>query len=177
MRSLPLAAGLIALAAASTLAKADEVVNFTISGSPFVVYNPIGTPPSPNPTESGGFTYDFTTNTVSNNTVSLTDGYVDFSDEFNPMQYATAPVRGSVNGQTVYNIGHLNPNGGAFSIGDYANTTTDAGIFVSEQAIYEGSITPVVTPEPSGVALLGTGLLGVVGTMRKRFNHSRQRTA
>ncbi len=36
--------------------------------------------------------------------------------------------------------------------------------------IASGSLTPVVTPEPSSIALLGTGLLGVAALVCKRFS-------
>jgi hypothetical protein len=33
----------------------------------------------------------------------------------------------------------------------------------------DGPAPPSVTPEPSGIALLGTGVLGIAGVVRKRF--------
>ena len=53
-------------------------------------------------------------------------------------------------------------NLGSFEIlgGDTANTYNDLGLV---------DFSAQVTPEPSSIALLGTGLLGTLGVMRKRF--------
>lgn len=172
MRTRSLAAGLIALIAASTLAKADDIVSFTISGTPAISYDPYPSPP-PNPTETGTFTYDFTTNTVLSNTVSLTDGYLDASTYFTPTQYATAPTYGYCNDVLGCDIGNLTMSGGMFSIGVYGHFGPSPGQFFAEQAFYDGTITPsttsAVSPEPSSFVLLGTGILGVAGTLRRRY--------
>jgi alpha-acetolactate decarboxylase len=40
----------------------------------------------------------------------------------------------------------------------------------AEGNVYSGSITPAAAPEPSSMALLGTGLLGVAGIIRRRIS-------
>lgn len=84
-------------------------------------------------------------------------------------------TKGYVDGHTFY-IGSAND---LFSFtddlhnfplaGGQFNTQDASGNYVGG-AQYSGTMTPVsVTPEPSSFALLGTGLLGVAGVLRRRF--------
>ncbi|HEY1903077.1 MAG TPA: PEP-CTERM sorting domain-containing protein [Terracidiphilus sp.] len=47
----------------------------------------------------------------------------------------------------------------------------ESEIVAGNRSVTSGSVTPlaVVTPEPSSLLLFGTGLLGALGVMRKRF--------
>ena len=53
--------------------------------------------------------------------------------------------------------------------GTFSLTSSTAGI-TGFQLVSNTSASAAVTPEPSGVALLGTGLLGLAGVVRKRYS-------
>lgn len=48
-------------------------------------------------------------------------------------------------------------------------TGSGFGVALTADLSTSAPVNPSVTPEPSSIALLGTGLLGVAGLMRKRF--------
>jgi hypothetical protein len=56
----------------------------------------------------------------------------------------------------------FNTTGGSFDFFTFSNTAT-----------FSSTVAPAITPEPSTFALLGTGLLGLVETARRKFRATR----
>ncbi|MGI4758960.1 MAG: PEP-CTERM sorting domain-containing protein [Janthinobacterium lividum] len=120
------------------------------------------------PTSAGVST--FTTSTGLSNLSFLIDGQTfNLANANSGTNTLVQFVNGTLNDITYAGTAGVNPNRFAFQ-------STGAYVFYYNnlQSVSTGtftaSIAPVsVTPEPSSIALLGTGLLGVAGVLRKRF--------
>jgi hypothetical protein len=78
---------------------------------------------------------------------------VPYSGTFYDLQSAIGPI----NGEAAYNPGvSFNTAAGAFEMTTAADATFQA-------------VTPAATPEPGSLMLLGTGVLGFAGVMRRRL--------
>lgn len=110
-------------------------------------------------------------------TIDITKGFV-VSDSFKAGTTAESGVYRGTQAKSAYSFLTNADDVFKIAVGSLVNFT--GGSFSLDMGCdgYSGYITPqanpLPTPEPSSMALLGTGVLGVAGVVRRRFNAARQ---
>lgn len=156
-----------ALLFASVAARASTIDDFTLQSGTTTITFSIPLPASPDNSLEGVFS-DFDVPVAVNGTAATSSSSEEtfLNSTFDApkdlhVSYALAGQTEVLNedGQQLYTGSESSPT---FDLGTFAFTSGDT-LTITQVA------TPAVTPEPSSIALLGTGLLGAAGVLRKRF--------
>lgn len=163
---LSLFAAAAALLSASLAAHADILTTFTVTGT------------FPDSTLAGTITIDTTTGSATAIDVSLSSPeattFTTISSQVpaygGANEYEINTIAGNEELQLLLNSASLiGYTGGSLTTPPYDSDLEVNGQFYEDLTSGQVTVPTSVTPEPSSIALLGTGLLGVAGVVRKRF--------
>ena len=165
-----------ALCVSSLAAHADTYQIAVTSGTDNLVFDVPSSPTNPQQTGTGGFelnnlmfTFDGSRSTGDIAFYPASSQFEGFEAQFgSSFQYFVA-----VEGIQVFTGTTQAPT---FTLGQFTSTDvyglagSTATVNITDIAVTPPPTSPTsVTPEPSSIALLGTGMLGIAGVVRKRF--------